>query len=102
MKNLVNVDALIDVIRNGFDDIALYHLHAKEWNSMSDHEKTWYERNAQHGCYKINDFCDVLRVDCRKLQTIARLARKWEEKHNWQLCFPTEDHAEKILAYIRK
>lgn len=105
VKNMINVDALINTIRDGFYENETYMKDAKnrkKWYSMSDHERTWRERNATHADRQLSNICDILRADWRRLQTIARLTRKWEEKRNWQLCFPAEAHAEKILAYIAK
>jgi hypothetical protein len=101
----VDVNMLIGVVREAFDEVESYYKKAKnhqKWYSMSAHEKTYYERNYQHAEDEISNLCRILRADISRLYTISRLARKWEKKRNWQLCFPAEELAGKILDYIAK
>lgn len=47
----------------------------------------------------VGKICQVMGLDRDRLISIARLTRKWEIKHDWQLCFPVDSHAQKILAF---
>jgi hypothetical protein len=39
-------------------------------------------------------------LDQKRLETIARLARKWEQKRKWQYCFPAQGNAKKIMEWL--
>ena len=100
----INVEKLIDMVQEYFDEYGAYSnyckvpysKHDEKWNS----EYRYYERNFQVRDYCITDICVMLNVNRTRLECVARLARKWEAKHNWLRCFPVEDHAGKILNFI--
>lgn len=101
----INIDRLIGVVQEHFDNEQSYILECKkkEWFRRTQTEKdavNWHERNQHGTSNEVTDICAILNISTDKLYTMARLARKWEKKHNWELCFPAEPHKEAILRYL--
>lgn len=95
----IKVEAIISAVQEHFDNENSYmtEFKKKEWWRRNQTEKdsaTWHERNRQGSQYSVWHICNIFNLDIAKLYTIARMARKWEEKSDWQKCFPAEEHAE--------
>lgn len=103
----INLERLIDVVQKSFDNTSDYRLCfvAKKWYQMNEKEQVhanWCERNEYGSSNEVSDLCAILNIDCNRLYTIARLARKWEQKQNWLHCFPAAENEERILKYLEK
>ncbi len=103
----IKVEAIISAVQEHFDNENSYMTECKkkEWWRRNQPEKdsvTWHERNRKGSEYSVWHICNIFNIDMSKLYTIARMARKWEEKNDWQKCFPAEEHAEQIMKYIVK
>jgi hypothetical protein len=103
----INVEMLINTVQNHFDNEAAYIIESKKklyWKRAQQEKDNiiWHERNRQGTSNEITDLCAILNLDCEKLYTIARLARKWEKKHKWERCYPANKHKEQILQYLDK
>ena len=101
----INLERLIGAVQESFDNASSYRLCFvnKKWYQMDEKERAhanWCERNEHGSNNEVNDLCAILNIDCNRLYSIARLARRWEEKHNWGYCFPVQDHEEQILKYL--
>lgn len=101
----INLERLIGVVQESFDNTSSYRLCFvnKKWYQMDEKERAhanWCERNEHGSSNEMYDLCRILDIDCNRLYTIARLARRWEQKHNWERCFPVQDHKEQILKYL--
>jgi len=101
----INMERLIGAVQEAFDNEQAYRLCfvTKKWYEMDEKERThanWCERNQHGSSNEIYDLCGILGIDCNKLYTLARLARKWEQKRKWQYCFPAQDNAKKILKWL--
>jgi len=99
------MERLIGAVQEAFDNEKDYRLCfvAKKWYQMDEKERAhanWCERNEHGSNNEIYDLCAILGIDCNKLYTLARLARKWEQKRKWQYCFPAQDNAKKILGWL--
>ena len=101
----INLEYLIGTVQDAFYTSEEYRkaAHAKQaWERSSD-ETRWLSHlsDREDGNWDtIRDICKVMGIDQDRLVSIGRLARKWEIKHDWQLCFPIDSHAEKIMAFI--
>lgn len=101
----VNLDYLIGSVQDRFYAIDDYHqkYHGYSWIpnvNRLDYER--YERDAYLGRLYIIDLCRALRFNINHMYALARAIRKWEERHNWERCFPVEEHAEQILCYLQE
>lgn len=101
----INLERLIGAVQESFDNTSNYRLCfvAKKWYQMDEKEQAhanWCERNEHGSNNEVSDLCAILNMDCNKLYAIARLVRKWEQKHNWEKCFPAQEHEQKILEYL--
>jgi hypothetical protein len=101
----INIERLIGVVQEHFDNEQSYRLECKkkDWFMRTQKEKdavNWHERNQHGASNEVSDICAILNISIDNLYAIARLARKWEKKHNWQYCFPAESHQEAILKYL--
>lgn len=101
----INVERLIGAVQESFDSERDYRLECKKkdwWKRTTDEQMNVlrYERDHYNKSNEVSDLCTILGMDWRKLNTIARLARKWEQKRKWQLCFPAQDHEKKIMEYL--
>jgi hypothetical protein len=86
----INMERLIGAVQEAFDNEQAYRLCFVS--------KKWYEMDGSSN--EIYDLCGILGIDCNKLYTLARLARKWEQKRKWQYCFPAQSNAKKILEWL--
>jgi len=103
----INLERLISAVQEHFDNEQSYRLECKkkDWWKRTQEEKNsvmWHERNLHGSSNEVSDLCAILNIDWQKLYTIARLARKWEQKHNWQYCFPAQEHEQRIIEYLAK
>jgi HrpA-like RNA helicase len=101
----INIERLIGAAQEAFDNEQAYRLCfvSKKWYQMNEKERAhanWCERNQHGSSNEIMDICAILNISVDKLYTIARLARKWEQKRNWEKCFPVQEHEQKILDYL--
>lgn len=101
----INIERLIGAVQEAFDNEQAYQLCfvTKKWYEMDETERAhanWCERNQHGSTNEMYDLCAILNIDSSKLYTIARLARKWEQKRKWELCFPAESHKEAIIKYL--
>jgi hypothetical protein len=101
----INVDRLIGVVQESFDNEASYRLECKKkpyWRrSLEEKENVmWHERNCHNSSSAVGDLAAILNIDGEKLNAIARLARKWEQKRKWQYCFPAQNNAKKIIEWL--
>lgn len=101
----INIECLIGVVQESFDNDQSYRFECrkKDYWKRTQAEKdsiAWHERNAHNSNSQVYDLCTILGIDMSRLYTIARIARKWEQKHNWEKCFPTDTMHDKILAYL--
>lgn len=103
----INIERLIGAVQEHFDNEQSYILpfRKKKWWQMNDKEQAecnWHERNRHGSSNEVSDLCAILGMDMNRLYTIARLARKWEKKHNWEKCFPVQEHEKQIMEYLAK
>lgn len=101
----INIDSLIWVARNYFDNVETLSKKVKEkpYYKKTEAEQTFikhYSTIQDAGNREISNICEILGIDWQKLYTIARLARKWEQKQNWQRCFPANEHKQLIIKYL--
>lgn len=101
----INFDRLIGTVQEHFENERSYitECKKKDWWKRSADEKnhiSWLERTQQGSSNAVGDICGILDIDCGKIYIIARAARKWEQKHNWERCFPTQDHEKQIAKYL--
>jgi hypothetical protein len=101
----INIEKLIGVAQEHFYDIESYAKKGKEkpyWkrtaSETNDMTRLGTRQDASN--QEVSDICAILSIDWRKLFTIARLSRKWEQKHNWEKCFPVQEHEKKIIEYL--
>lgn len=99
----INVEQLIVTVQERFYDIELFGNKPKGYfnHERNYREYHYYERGMQHGYNYIRDISQVLNIDSARLFSIARAARKGEERHNWELHFPANDHTEQIMKYLQ-
>lgn len=101
----VDLEYLIGVVQDAFYSSEEFRRKAKEkqpWQRTND-ETRWLSHlsDREDGNWDtVRDICRVMGIDQDRLISIARLTRKWEIKHDWQLCFPVDAHAEKIMSFI--
>lgn len=103
----INIECLIGVIQAHFDNERDYRLECKkkDWYKRTEEEEENYirhERNQHGSSNEVCDLCSILNIDIRKLYSIARAVLKWEKKHNWQRCFPYQNHERQIIKYLSK
>lgn len=101
----INVEQLIWTVQCYFRDEQSYKQVCKEkpyWKRTQEEHDTvqYYEKNRDSSDRAVNILVSVLGLDCNKLYVIARLARKWEQKSNWENCFPAQDNAKKIIDWL--
>ena len=100
----INVDRLIGAVREQFEREQSYAMACKKpyWKWTPDEKETYTrcDRERYAGNNGISDLAAILGTDWQRLYTIARLARKWEQKRKWQYCFPAQDNAKKILEWL--
>lgn len=100
----INLETLISSVQERFYDMESYY---HKYNGDSCYPKKdlasyhYHERAAHYGENFIFDVCQILNIDLSRLYSLARAARKWEERRNWQRSFPAEEHAEQILRYLQ-
>jgi hypothetical protein len=104
-KMKINLEHLIGAVQEHFDNDRSYRLEGKkkDWWKRTQEEidrVTWHERNLHGSSNEVYDLCAILNIDINKLYIIARLARKWEEKHNYEKCFPVDAISDKIMEYL--
>lgn len=103
----INVERLIGVAQEALDADRDYRLECRkkpQWKRTQEEERSVFyrERENHYTNNAVSDLCAILNIDWRKLYVIARLARKWEQKHDWQRCFPVQANEQKILDYLQK
>lgn len=98
----INVEQLIGTVRDRFYDIELCESKPNGYFNEGRNDYRYYERGETHGYSYIRDICQVLNVDQSNLFSIARAARKWEQRRNWEFCFPANEHAKQIMKYLQK
>lgn len=98
IKTLVDVDALVGMVREQFYDVESYE---KACKNPKGHDVDWLCRTQEVRGYTLADMCKTLGIDQDKLCSIARAARKWEQIRNWERCFPVDENAEQIWNYIK-
>lgn len=102
----INIERLIGTVQEQFEREQSYSMACKKpYYKWTPEEKETYircDRERYTGNNGISDLCAILNLDWKKLDTIARLARKWEQKRKWQYCFPAQEHAKQIMEYIVK
>jgi hypothetical protein len=100
----INVERLIGAVQEHFEHEQDYKMACKKpyWKWTPEEKETYIrrDRDLQGSMRAINDLCVIIGIDCNKLYTIARLARKWEQKRKWQYCFPVRDCEKKIVEYL--
>jgi hypothetical protein len=100
----INVERLISAAQEQFGREQSYAMACKKpcykWSPEEKETYTRCDRERYVGSNGISDLCAVLTLDWRKLGTIARLARKWEQKRKWQYCFPAQENAKRILEWL--
>lgn len=100
----VDLEYLIGVVQDAFYSSEEFRKKAKKqsWKRTTDVNYMLRHlsdvENEKWGA--VREICRVMGFDQDRLVSIARLARKWKIKHDWQLCFPVSDHAEKIFGFI--
>lgn len=94
----VNIEVLVNEVTNRMYSMESYYKSAAK--HFPDNDSTWYERNYTAAWTFIWDVATILNTDTEKLYSIARSVRKWEEKHEWELCFPYKNHEEVIIKYL--
>lgn len=103
----INIERLIGVVQESFDNNQSYRLECQKkpyWRRTQAEKDSvaWHERNQHGSSNEVRDLCEILNIDINNLYTIARLARKWDQKRKWQKCFPAQDHEQQILKYFEK
>jgi hypothetical protein len=102
----INVERLISVVQEFFDNYESYEKYCKIPYSKRDEswksDYRYYERNYEVRNYCLSDLCEILNFDRTRLECIAKLVRRWESRHGWQKCFPIKEHGDKIISYISK
>lgn len=88
----VNVDQLINRVKDHLNNIENYYKDPGVYS----------ERGEYFGRKFIEELAEIMNLDERRIYSIARASRKWEKRHNWNRCFPTEEHAEQIMKYLQK
>ncbi|MGE4283870.1 MAG: hypothetical protein AB7G87_09140 [Clostridia bacterium] len=101
----INIELLIGAVQEHFDNERSYRLECKktDWWKRTIEERLncmWHERNLHGSSNELNDLCTILTIDYCRLYTVARLARKWEQKRNWDKCFPAQAHEQQIVKYL--
>lgn len=101
----VNLEYLIGVALDAFCSSEEFRKKVKEKPSYerANDEKYWLHHlsDREDGDWDtVRDICRVMGIDQDRLISIARLTRRWKIKHDWQLCFPVDSHAQKILQFI--
>lgn len=101
----INIDSLIWVVCNYFDNVETLSKEAKKkpYYKRSVSEQAFinnYSAICDAGSREISTICEILDIDWKRLYTIARFARKWEQKRNWKYCFPAQDNAKKIIEWL--
>jgi hypothetical protein len=106
LKMNINLERLIGAVQEQFEREQNYAMACKKpYYKWTPEEKETYircDRERYTGNNGISDICTILNLNWKKLDTIARLARKWEQKHDWQKCFPVQEHEKQIMQYIIK
>jgi len=101
----INVDSLIWAVRNHFDNVQNYAVESKKtlWYKRTAEQQMNIirrERDERGSQNEVSNLASILGTDWQRLYTLARLARKWEQKRKWQYCFPAKDNAKKILEWL--
>lgn len=103
----INVERLIWTVQESFDAEADYILESRkkpQWKRTPEEDARvfYHERARYYSNNSVRDLCEILDIDRDKLETIARLAKKWEKAHKWEISFPAQRNADKILSYLHK
>jgi len=101
----INLERLIGAVQEYFYDREQYAKESKkkpQWQRSAEEQKRviYYFDCENAGWRVVYELYNILNLDSNKLIAIARLARKWEQKHNWEKCFPVQEHEQKILDYL--
>lgn len=103
----INVDRLIGVAQEALNNERDYIYESRKkpqwkWTPEEERHIHYCERANYYGHNAVSDLCQILCIDSDKLYLIARLARKWEQAHKWERCFPAADNNQKIIDYLQK
>jgi len=102
----IDVDRLLWMVRNYFDTYQAYKMVCKKpsWRWTQSEKETYIKRDREEYCGRnaIDEVAAILSLDSSKLFNMARIARKWEQKRNWQYSFPTNEASKIILEYLKK
>lgn len=103
----VDIEKLIDEVSARWDDMHTFYieqLNYKAWVATSDErvESCRYERSSFHAGSFMYDISSILGIDMERLYIMVRTVRKWNEKCNYQFCFPYKNCAEQIAEYLKK
>jgi hypothetical protein len=100
----VNVERLLGMVQEAFDSTQDYKMACKKpsWKWTASEEKDYIRHDREHTCHwnAVGDLTQIMGLDQKRLETIARLARKWEQKRKWQYCFPAQGNAKKIMEWL--
>jgi hypothetical protein len=100
----INVERLIGAVQEHFQNVMALKMACKKpyWKWTPEERDTYnrHERDERGSNNAVGDLAAILGTDWQRLFTIARLARKWEQKRNWQYCFPAQDNAKKIIEWL--
>lgn len=100
----INLSSLIYLVQGSCDDMNIYmsKSESKEWYELQEISKTNYRVSAHEAETKIMNFAEILNFDIINLYRIARLIRNWEQKRDWQRCFPIDENYDSIVEYLMK
>ena len=105
MAMKINLDKLFWAVMEALEDYNQYRQHygKKKHFQMTREEQErgiWLNKVSDKSDKAVATLCDVLGIDYKKLNTLARMVKKWEEKRNWQLCFPFDKSEKQIIEYL--
>ena len=105
MAMKISVEKLVWAAIEALDDYnqSRQHYGKKKHFQMTEEEQKrgeWLCKNVDKSDKAVGTLCDVLGINYKKLNTIARMVKKWEEKRNWELCFPFDKCEKQIIEYL--
>lgn len=92
----MNIDHLISTIQSCHDDIGAYRR--KGYKNKEDQLYRYHKDTAANN--ELYDLAMILGTSYKKLDQLGRFARKWEQRHNYEKCFPAKKYEMQILEFL--
>lgn len=101
----ISVEKMVYAAIEALDEYNQYRQHyaKKKHFQMTAKEQErgdWLNKNSEKSDKAVGTLCEVLGIDYKKLNAIARVVKNWEEKRKWEFCFPFDKCEKQIIEYL--